>query len=43
VINPIFNQSWDTKVFGDCVYDLIEQWKNKCDDGEVSIQDKIQR
>ncbi|KXN66522.1 cytochrome P450 [Conidiobolus coronatus NRRL 28638] len=31
VVNPIFNQSWDTK------------WKKQCNNSEVNIQDKIQR
>ncbi|KXN66445.1 cytochrome P450 [Conidiobolus coronatus NRRL 28638] len=42
VINPIFNQSWSTELFGNCIKDLIDEWE-KMDGNEVKIIDKIQR
>ncbi|KXN65080.1 cytochrome P450 [Conidiobolus coronatus NRRL 28638] len=42
VINPIFNQTWSTEIFGKCVQDLIDEWE-KMDGKEFKIHDKIQR
>ncbi|KXN65195.1 cytochrome P450, partial [Conidiobolus coronatus NRRL 28638] len=42
IINPIFNQTWSTELFGNCVKDLIEEW-DKEEGTEVKISDKIQR
>ncbi|KXN66524.1 cytochrome P450, partial [Conidiobolus coronatus NRRL 28638] len=42
VINPIFNQTWNTRLFGSCAQDLIEEWAKE-DGKEVKVRDLIQR
>ncbi|KXN65535.1 cytochrome P450 [Conidiobolus coronatus NRRL 28638] len=42
VINPIFNQSWNTELFGECVRDVISEWEEQTDK-EIKIHDNIQR
>ncbi|KXN66523.1 cytochrome P450 [Conidiobolus coronatus NRRL 28638] len=42
VINPIFNQTWSTELFGNFAQDLIDEW-GKVEGKEVKVQDKVQR
>ncbi|KXN70571.1 cytochrome P450 [Conidiobolus coronatus NRRL 28638] len=42
VINPIFNQTWNTELFGECVRDVINDWEKHAG-GEIKIHDNIQR
>ncbi|KXN64685.1 cytochrome P450 [Conidiobolus coronatus NRRL 28638] len=42
IINPIFNQTWSTELFGTCAQDLIDEWE-KMDGKELKVHDKIQR
>ncbi|KXN68196.1 cytochrome P450 [Conidiobolus coronatus NRRL 28638] len=42
IINPIFNQTWSTELFGNCAQDLIDEYE-KMAGKDVKIHDKIQR
>ncbi|KXN65537.1 cytochrome P450, partial [Conidiobolus coronatus NRRL 28638] len=42
VINPIFNQSWNTELFGECARDVINDWEKHAG-GEIKVDDNIQR
>ncbi|KXN68425.1 cytochrome P450 [Conidiobolus coronatus NRRL 28638] len=42
VINPIFNQTWNTELFGDCAKDVISEWEKHVGD-EIKVRDIIQK
>ncbi|KXN66521.1 hypothetical protein CONCODRAFT_126715 [Conidiobolus coronatus NRRL 28638] len=42
IINPIFNQTWNTQLFGSCAQDVIDEW-TKEDGKDVKVGDLIQR
>ncbi|KXN72743.1 cytochrome P450, partial [Conidiobolus coronatus NRRL 28638] len=42
VINPIFNQTWNTELFGECVRDVVSEWEKQAG-SEIKVHDIIQR